>query len=225
MPKHASPPALTDEMLVAYVDGELDPGAARTVEAALAEDAGLTATARALRDSAALLRPVHGEPRHEPPPRRFLAALERGRRRALPRFARLVAASVAALVLGAGGGFFASEVRLEQMLQQAENARLIDELAMRRALVEALETSISGTPVAWHSVDTGRSGEVVPVRTFRSANGVFCREYEETMVRDAGVERVFGIACRQDTGVWIVADRFRDPGVDSRERTTTFTRN
>ena len=192
----------SEELLVAYVDGELDEEDVATVEAALALAPDLRAQASGLRDSAALLRPAFNEPMHEAPPARLLAALERGRRHAAPRIAWLAAAAVAVLVLGAGGGYVASDWRFQQIMQQTENTRLSDELAMRNALAEALETNISGTPVSWQSPTSGRSGQAVPVRTFRNAEGAFCREYRETVTLGTGVEEVFGIACRRDNGIW-----------------------
>lgn len=193
---------LSDELLIAYLDGELEATDIATVEAALARDPGLRAKASAVRESTSLMRPVFNQPMHELPPPRILAALKRGRRRALPGVGWLVAASIAALLLGAGGGYMASDWRFNQIVTLTESARLGDELTMRRALTAALETSVSGTPVSWHSPASGHSGQVVPVRTFRNAEGAFCREYRETVMLEGGEEQIFGIACRQTGGVW-----------------------
>ena len=73
---------------------------------------------------------------------------------------------------------------------------------MRNALAEALETNISGTPVSWQNPTSGWSGVAVPVRTFRNAEGAFCREYSETVTLGTGFEEVIGIACRRDNGIW-----------------------
>ena len=49
----------SDSMLVAYVDGELDPATAQKVEALLATDARASERVRVFRETAAMLRAQH----------------------------------------------------------------------------------------------------------------------------------------------------------------------
>lgn len=64
-----------DVMLMAYVDGEVDAGTAREIEASLAADPALAARAQRLRDSAAMTRAAYADVLHEPVPDRLIAAL------------------------------------------------------------------------------------------------------------------------------------------------------
>lgn len=123
---------LTDELLIGYLDGELDATASAAVAAALAEDSELNRRAQALGDSAVALRAAFDDVVHEPVPERLLAAA-RGetqtqvqaptvvnfpepRQRQAKRagmawrgWAALpVAASVASLVIGGTLGYFAA---------------------------------------------------------------------------------------------------------------------
>jgi anti-sigma factor RsiW len=68
-------PRLTDERLIAYLDGELDGAERDAVARALDEDGILRDRAARLSESAALLRAAFDEVLHEPLPERLLAAV------------------------------------------------------------------------------------------------------------------------------------------------------
>jgi len=115
----------SDEVLIAYLDGELDADKANEVATAIASDPVLAREAQALAETAAALRAAFDDVLHEPVPERLLAAArgELGgdkvlkfpepRRRAVAqpvaswrRWAALpVAASVACLIVGSGLGY------------------------------------------------------------------------------------------------------------------------
>ncbi len=63
---------------------------------------------------------------------------------------------------------------------------------------------MSGRPVSWRNLETGSAGTVTPLRTFRAADGRWCRGYQERRELAGGGagERRIGIACR-------AADRWR----------------
>lgn len=94
--------------LHAWIDGRLDADAAQRVEAALAADPVAAAQAAAFRRErdllAAQLRPRHDEPI---PDRLRLRTLAVARAAARRRLWTMVAAASVALVLGAGGGWYA----------------------------------------------------------------------------------------------------------------------
>jgi anti-sigma factor RsiW len=123
----------SDEALIAYLDGELEGAARQRVVDALERDAELRDRADSLTEAAARLRAAFDEVLREDVPARLLAAARsevaeaanvidfaeaRGRR--LPEatpprrwddrrwFKAAVAASLLCLVIGAGGGYFAS---------------------------------------------------------------------------------------------------------------------
>lgn len=144
---------LSDEMLIAYMDGELPPEQARDVEAQVAADIELAAMVEALRKESSALRVAFNEPLRTPVPDRL--------------------------------------------------SKLFDAPAVPVAL--ALETRVSGKPATWRNPDSGSYGTVEPVRTFRAANGQWCREYIQTA--DLAAElfqpaRRRAIACRDPDGQW-----------------------
>jgi anti-sigma factor RsiW len=116
-----------DERLIAYLDGELEPGESREVEAWLAEDPAARDRLLALAESDRLVRRAFDAALHEPVPARLLAAasgsaqtppqvaeivpfrLLAGPRRAAPRWRRWAALPAAAalfgLVVGGGAGY------------------------------------------------------------------------------------------------------------------------
>ncbi|HLJ22015.1 MAG TPA: hypothetical protein VKU84_17545, partial [Stellaceae bacterium] len=118
----------SDEVLIAYLDGELDAESASEVAAAIARDPELAREAQALVETSAALRQAFDDVLHEPVPERLLAAArgELGndkvvkfpepRQRAPARPAASwrhqallpIAASVACLVIGGGLGYFAA---------------------------------------------------------------------------------------------------------------------
>lgn len=118
----------SDELLIAYLDGELDTENASEVAAAIARDPALAHEAQRLGETAAALRAAFDDVLHEPVPERLLAAArgETGgdkvvrfpepRKRAAPRpatdwrrwVALPIAASVACLVIGGGLGYLAA---------------------------------------------------------------------------------------------------------------------
>jgi len=112
------------ELLIAYLDGELDTETSKEVAAAIARDPALAREAESLTETAAALRVAFDDVLHEPVPERLLAAA-RGEvgdkvvrfpeaRKALmgPGIARWrqwaslpIAASVACLIVGGGLGY------------------------------------------------------------------------------------------------------------------------
>ena len=80
----------------------------------------------------------------------------------------------------------------------------MDELDRHRAN-QALESSPTGTAVAWSNPDSGIDYRVTPTKTYESASGP-CRDYTTEAVIDGRAEVVHGTACRQADGSWHVAN-------------------
>jgi len=99
-----------DDILMAYVDGELDEPTARQVEAAIREDAETRRRVDLLRRSASLVRDVFRQPKYqrvsETLALRFGAPSRATLRRPFRRFVVPVAASIAAALAGFGVGFW-----------------------------------------------------------------------------------------------------------------------
>ncbi len=151
---------LSDETLIAYLDGELDAAARDDVATALERDPQLRERVGALTESAATLRAAMDEVLREEVPQRLIDAArgvpgrgvidlvaERARRSAASlqegwvtrRFwtGAAVAASLC-LVVGAGGGYFAALTPAEPPVQQASSPSYFDNIAgYHRLLINA----------------------------------------------------------------------------------------
>jgi len=71
---------------------------------------------------------------------------------------------------------------------------------------QALETAPSHRSVAWKNPDSGHAGTVTPVRTYQTAEGTYCREYQTTVTIEGRQERGYGTACRQPDGTWKIVN-------------------
>ncbi len=99
----------------------------------------------------------------------------------------IAASAVGGILLG---GF------LGNMLDERDK-RMAAEAAQR-----ALETSPTGKPVSWQNPDSGHYGTVTPVKTYQTAGGSYCREYQQIVTIDGKQEKAYGTACRQPDGSW-----------------------
>ena len=75
------------------------------------------------------------------------------------------------------------ELPLDQHAEQQEG---------RQAL---LETRPSGVPSFWRNPETVNAGAITPTRTYRSAAGIYCREYQLTATADGRTGQAHGSAC------------------------------
>lgn len=100
---------LDDSILVAYVDGELDAGTARTVTEALIRDPEAQEKVRLLRESASLVRTAFEDPAYEKVPLDLVKRIEKitaaSARRAHWRIPAALAASIAVAILTFAGGY------------------------------------------------------------------------------------------------------------------------
>ncbi len=102
---------------------------------------------------------------------------------------------LAAVAIGAlGGAFLGSEAG--KSLDRA------DRLFMKRTVHQTLERNRTGATAAWSNPDSGHSGTVTPTRTFQTASGQFCREYQHTVTIGGKTESAYGTSCRQADGSW-----------------------
>ena len=77
-----------------------------------------------------------------------------------------------------------------------------DKKMAAEAAQKALESAPTGKPVAWNNPDSGHAGTVTPVKTYQTADGKQCRQYETSVTIDGKQEKAFGKACRQPDGNW-----------------------
>ncbi len=215
---------LSDEMLMAYADGALDPADHAAVEAAIERHPEYRRKVEKFR---ATLKPVQSAFATAPPATRIAAliagddgqaeteaaALSAGRVVFLPgRQARAragaprrflptaLAASIAGLAGGALGWFLHTGAPADREASVGLVAVSDRGLVARGALERVLETERSGTAVAAR-VEGGQTWQLGVSFTFRSLGQENCRRYEASN----GVEgRFAGYACRSADQRWVV---------------------
>lgn len=105
------------------------------------------------------------------------------------------AGQLAAVAIGTlAGGYLGGEVG--KSLDKA------DQLHAGRSAENSLEYSRTGQTSSWRNPDSGHSGTFTPTRTFRTAGGQDCRDFQSTIDVDGRQERVVGRGCRRPDGTW-----------------------
>ncbi|MDP1631738.1 MAG: zf-HC2 domain-containing protein [Caulobacter sp.] len=183
---------VTDEMLMAYVDGELDADTAAAVEAAAAADAALAGRLAGQRLLAGAVAGAFADIAQEPVPDRLIDAVRAGRadtvvsldaarqRRAPPAWgwiSGIAAGVVGGLVIGL-------------TLPHGGDPLVGGDMRARGALASALDAQLASAPPKGALVQVGL--------TFRSKDNRYCRTF--TVTRGEGPA---GLACR-DGDTWIV---------------------
>jgi anti-sigma factor RsiW len=118
---------LTDTVLLAFVDGELDSGVSREVSKALETDQDARETVNRLRQSAVLVRAIFEQPEEYAMTPKLRALLEREPSRNYRKVVIAMAASVMIAALGFGGGLLTNG--RSALPQPSADARLFDEIA------------------------------------------------------------------------------------------------
>lgn len=70
----------------------------------------------------------------------------------------------------------------------------------------SLEYSPTGVETSWRNPDSGHHGTIIPVGTYRLADGSYCREYSQTVYVGREQESAYGKACRQPDGSWKIVN-------------------
>jgi len=92
------------------------------------------------------------------------------------------------------GGLLGSQVG--KSLDQADVAYA------NRTTQTALETGQPGQPLPWRNEQSGASGTVVPRNYYQTANGTYCREFQQTITVGGQTQQGYGTACKQPDGSW-----------------------
>ncbi|MEM1400621.1 MAG: RT0821/Lpp0805 family surface protein, partial [Pseudomonadota bacterium] len=71
-------------------------------------------------------------------------------------------------------------------------------------LLESLETLPDRSSLHWSDPETGAEGYAVPLGTYRTADGRFCRDYYTKAIVNGGSTLTQGTACRLDDGSWAI---------------------
>lgn len=78
-----------------------------------------------------------------------------------------------------------------------------DKYMANQAFKRATSADI-GHNIYWENAPTGHSGSVRPIRDGMSSHGLYCREFQSTVYIDGRTEKMYGTACRQRDGSWVV---------------------
>lgn len=193
---------ITDEMLMAYADGELTASEAAEVERAMAEDETLAERAAVFADTKTSLKRAFGA---APAVSADLEAMIRAmaeadaatrqhpvshgkiidlasRRRVVP-FWQMPAAAAIALGIGAGSVWLATGSG--RTVGGLEIAGLTDP-----SIIAALTTLPAG-----ERLDLGSGMSLSAIATFQDGNGTLCREFEHV---SEGANTVVAVACRAE---------------------------
>jgi len=106
--------------------------------------------------------------------------------------------AIAAIAVGTLAGAWAGS-EIGKSLDKA------DKQYAQRTAQDALEYNKVGQASTWRNPDTGHSGTVTPVSTYRTTEGSDCREFETSIYVDGKQEKGVGTACRQPDGTWKIA--------------------
>ena len=203
-----------DLTISAYIDGELEAGECADLEHRLSDDAELRQRVVAFRgvDEALnqIFEPVMASEMpalRSPPTRETSRSRFRWQMRWRMGPGATGVAMAASLVCGffLGGHFFSQPtVGVDTGLGGYE-----------AALSNTLESELSGASVEWVDAAVGVRATIMPVRTWRSRSGVFCREYEAVKASLVEEVREVGVACREG-GSW----RRRSRGYEYHPRMT-----
>lgn len=191
---------VTDELLSAYLDGELDPQTMRAIDQKLASDELLRARLERFQSADALIRsafdPIADEPVPQPlmnaaakPARQVWKAVRLPRPAVSRQWAVPLAASVALAFGVALGSGLTPGIR-----GSGDGSILSRAVGSGTPLHVALESTPSDGA---YRAPSGHD-VIAPVLTFKSVGGRYCRQFEW---RTTG-RTVMGVACRTDNGVW-----------------------
>jgi hypothetical protein len=206
---------VTDEVLMAYADGELDPATRAQVKIALDQDLRARERVKIFLATGPQLSRLFDQPMREPVPARILACVSglaatpiapaeprsfllrlleaTGKTVAGPGWAAGLAAAVAALVIA--GGLYGIANRSGDEPHQFVTIGQ-DQIFARGALERALETAPSGSKVVLNGERSGST--LMAVLTFRNLRQEYCRQYEIATPESGRA----GLACRETDGRW-----------------------
>lgn len=178
---------IDDEVLCAYIDGELDESARRKVERVIAEDEELEQRLFDLERGDFMLRrafpsPAKVTPKPASSPRSSMFHwLQAG---------ALVAASLAGVVVGVN-------LQRTEMPTNLGSLVMYEHLETSPVFQETMERRPSGTVVEWKQTPE-QTSILEPIQTFKIADGTYCREFE----LDEAKGKISGLVCRDQNGYW-----------------------
>ncbi|MEA3363691.1 MAG: hypothetical protein U9Q61_10555 [Thermodesulfobacteriota bacterium] len=200
---------LTDEKLMAYVDGELDDLETEEVGNALLTNTKAQERINIFKESSTLLRKAYDAPFHEEVPQRLIDGINNyaAPLRLVDRIAswfqvvswqpvHALAFSMLLLV-GIGAGWFAADFSKPERIEYSS-------LFQGEDFSQGMETALSGVNF---NIDDQRAS-VTPITTFQDQHGHYCRQYEVVRRGNGSSLSSYGVACRTEAGDWLTRVAF-----------------
>lgn len=231
---------ITDEQLMAYVDGELSTAERAEIEAAMKTDPLLESRMTVFRSTRAGLAGLYDEAMRRPVPDHLidliLSAPDEADRSQVSKsswldkigiggflknftlFGNGYAAAFAFSLLLLATGFTGWQLKPGNMSHVHEGVLASFDKGLMLAqgqLSKALDGVASGKNLTWINDDSSTSS-IKPVFTFRSKAGAYCRQYEILLSMGEGYT---GVACRNSDGNWQVSAHIAArPGQDTGDK-------
>lgn len=101
---------------------------------------------------------------------------------------------IVAVAIGSLAGSMLGEHIAERLDQR-------DAELLKNSSKQALEYAPSGRTTEWKNPDTGNSGTITPVKTYKEHQH-YCREYIQEIFINGKKQKAYGRACRQPDGEW-----------------------
>ncbi|HXK56862.1 MAG: hypothetical protein KDI74_15185 [Gammaproteobacteria bacterium] len=117
-----------------------------------------------------------------------------------PYFA--LAASIILLVIGFQAGTLSLDYKIEKKMLVMETEKRVALAAVESERNRVLEYLPSGQTTIWKSDNGYIQAELMPIRTLRTENNQYCREYKEVVVQNEKSESRHAVSCRQGKEVW-----------------------
>ena len=78
----------------------------------------------------------------------------------------------------------------------------VDQQHVLNTTHQSLEYSKTGATTSWNNPDTGNSGNVKTLNTYKAVNNQYCREYQTEVTVGGRTQSAYGTACRRPDGTW-----------------------
>ncbi|MBE7637519.1 hypothetical protein GUA87_11740 [Sneathiella sp. P13V-1] len=196
------------EKLSKFKDGELTGEERKQIEADLSEQDQLKEKLSQIEKADELAALEFGEMLDQPVPLTHVSTIHSGfekRKKAQPfanHWRSAIAASLVSVLFSGVIAFFAFDYHTNNLRQEIQQARVSSNAMLASMFQQALEGRSSGHALLYNDPITQISFEFKPVKTYKSASGHWCREFEERIEQDGSFEIRQGIACREQQGRW-----------------------
>ncbi|MET0012879.1 MAG: RT0821/Lpp0805 family surface protein [Sedimenticola sp.] len=203
-----------DELTVnAYLDGQLDDETRRQLELAMEEDDGLKVYVQNRRRLDGLLQGTYSSAMERPLSPGLADMLSGTGREAAGNVSvhrsggwmqgfLALAAGLVIMAIGFGAGFLTGEASMERQQLAMSLERNSSLQNMQVAWNSVLENTPSGEAVVWGDPESSYSTRITPIRTMRTRDNRYCREFREVRLVDGIQEERRGISCRSGKEQW-----------------------